>query len=132
MGHYAKVVNGIVTQVIVAEPDYFDSFVDETPGDWIQTSYNTYGGKHYNPETNEEDDGTPLRKNFAGPGYHYDKANDAFYAPQPFPSWSLNPESYLWQAPIAYPTDGQIYEWDEAAHQADNTAGWVVNENVGG
>lgn len=125
MGHFAKVEDGIVTQVIVAEPEFFDSFVDETPGEWIQTSYNTYGGVHLDPETREPDGGIPLRKNFAGPGYHYDRVNDAFYAPQPFPSWVLNPESYLWQAPIAYPTDGKFYLWDEAAYQSDNTTGWV-------
>lgn len=131
MGHYAKVEDGIVTKVIVAEPEFFDSFVDETPGDWIQTSYNTYGGKHYDPETGDEDDGTPLRKNFAGIGYHYDKANDAFYAPQPFPSWTLNEDTFLWQAPVQYPTDGVFYIWDEAAYQADNTTGWVEVTNNG-
>ena len=71
MAHYAKVENGIVTKVIVAEADYFDTFVDDSPGKWIQTSYNTYGGVH-------SDGGTPLRKNFAGVGYTYDSTRDAF------------------------------------------------------
>ena len=102
MSHFAKVIDGIVTQVIVAEQD----FVDTLGGEWVQTSYNTHGGKHLNG-------GTPLRKNFAGIGYHYDKSKDAFYAPQPYASWTLNSTSFLWEAPEAYPSDGKIYKWDE-------------------
>ena len=113
MAHFAKVVNGKVDQVIVAEPDFFDSFVDSSPGEWIQTSYNTRGGVHYNPETNEPDDGTPLRYNYAGVGFSYDATADAFYAPQPFASWTLNTDTYLWEAPVAYPDDGEVYEWNE-------------------
>ena len=106
MGHYAKVNSGIVEQVIVAEADFFDTFVDSSPGQWIQTSYNTHGGVHSNG-------GTPLRKNYAGIGYTYDATRDAFYAPQPYPSWTLNDTSCLWEAPTARPTDGQRYEWNE-------------------
>lgn len=105
MAHFAKVNGGIVEQVIVAEPDFFDTFVDSSPGEWIQTSYNTYGGVH-------KTGGTPLRKNFAGIGYTYDKELDAFIAPQPFASWSLNEETCLWEAPVQQPTDGS-YEWNE-------------------
>jgi len=113
MAHYAKVKDGVVTQVIVAEADFFDTFVDTEPGEWIQTSYNTRGGKHYDPETGQEDDGTPLRKNYAGIGFTYDSTRDAFYAPQPFASWTLNETTCLWEAPVAYPDDGERYEWNE-------------------
>ena len=119
MAHFAKVVDGTVTQVIVAEPEFFDTFVDSSPGQWIQTSYNTRGGVHYDPETNEPDGGTALRYNYAGIGFHYDATADAFYAPQPFASWTLNTETYLWEAPVAYPDDGGMYRWDE------ETTNWV-------
>jgi hypothetical protein len=104
MAHYAKVNNGIVEQVIVAEADFFNTFIDTSPGAWIQTSYNTHGNQH--PE------GRPLRGNYAGIGYTYDATNDVFYAPKPYPSWILNESTWLWEAPIAMPTDG-IYEWNE-------------------
>jgi hypothetical protein len=107
MGHFAKVVDGKVTQVIVAEPEFFDTFVDSSPGTWIQTSYNTYGGQH-------TQGGTPLRKNYAGIGYSYDAQRDAFIPPSPFPSWVINEDTCLWEAPIAMPTDGKLYTWDEA------------------
>jgi hypothetical protein len=122
VAHYAKVKDGVVTQVIVAEAEFFDTFVDNEPGEWIQTSYNTRGGVHYNPETNEPDDGTPLRKNYAGIGFTYDRDRDAFIPPQPFASWTLNDTSCLWEAPVEYPTDGQMYTWDE------DTTNWVVVE----
>ena len=88
MAHHAKVVSGIVTQVIVAEPEFFDTFVDSSPGDWIQTSYNTYGGQH--PE------GRPLRKNYAGIGFTYDKERDAFIPPKPEGDYALDEETCLW------------------------------------
>jgi hypothetical protein len=107
MAHYAKVVDGKVTQVIVAEKEFFDTFVDSSPGEWVQTSYNTHGGVHKNG-------GTPLRKNYAGIGYTYDKAKDAFIAPQPYASWVLDDTTCLWNAPVAMPTDGKPYQWSEA------------------
>ena len=107
MGHYAKVVDGKVTQVIVAEPDFFTTFVDSSPGEWIQTSYNTQGGVH-------QLGGTPLRKNYAGFGYAYDRERDAFISPQPFPSWTLNEDTCLWESPTPYPTDGKFYLWNES------------------
>jgi hypothetical protein len=107
MAHFAKVNNGIVEQVIVAEPEFFQNFVDSSPGEWIQTSYNTYGGQH--PE------GRPLRKNYAGVGFTYDSVRDAFIPPKPYASWVLNEETCLWESPIPYPTDGKSYDWDEAA-----------------
>ena len=106
MSHFAKVVDGIVTQVIVAEPEFFQTFVDSSPGEWIQTSYNTHGGQHRNG-------GTPLRKNYAGIGYSYDRTKDAFIPPKPYPSWVLNDETCLWGAPTPMPTDDKFYEWDE-------------------
>ena len=117
MAHYAKVVNGIVEKVIVAEAEFFDTFVDDTPGKWIQTSYNTRGGIHYQPnsDTPSSDQSKALRKNYAGIGWTYDSEKDAFYAPQPYASWTLNTTSCLWEAPIAKPTDGKPYKWDEAS-----------------
>jgi hypothetical protein len=88
MGHFAKVVDGKVTQVIVAEQEFFDTFVDSSPGQWIQTSYNTHGNQH--PE------GRPLRGNYAGIGYTYDATNDVFVAPKPEGNWTLNAD-YLWE-----------------------------------
>lgn len=106
MAHFAKVLKGKVIDVIVAEIDFFDTYVDNTPGRWIQTSYNTRGGVHTLG-------GTPLRKNYAGVGYTYNEAKDAFIEPQPFPSWILDEETCLWNAPIERPTEGGPYIWDE-------------------
>jgi hypothetical protein len=111
MAHYAKVNNGIVEKVIVAEADFFNTFVDSSPGTWLQTSYNTHGNQH--PE------GRPLRGNFAGIGYTYDATNDVFYAPKPYPSWILNNTTWLWESPTPYPTDDKRYTWNEA------TTSWV-------
>jgi hypothetical protein len=115
MGHFAKVVDGKVTQVIVAEPEFFQTFVDSSPGAWIQTSYNTHGGVHAN-------DGTPLRKNYAGVGYSYDATKDAFIPPQPFASWTLDDATCLWNAPVAMPADGKPYAWNEATQSWDEIA----------
>ena len=117
MSHFAKVLNGIVTQVIVAETEFFQTFVDSSPGEWIQTSYNTYGGQHKNG-------GTPLRKNYAGIGYTYDSTNDAFIPPQPYASWTLNDDTCLWSAPTPMPIDEKSYEWNES------TLAWVEVTNV--
>jgi hypothetical protein len=106
MSHFAKILNEKVIQVIVAEPEFFDTFIDTSPGTWIQTSYNTYGNQHNNG-------GTPLRGNFAGIGFNYDHKNDVFYAPQPYPSWTLNESTWLWEAPVPMPTTGGLYKWDE-------------------
>ena len=109
MSHFAKVENGIVTYVIVAEQDH----IDTVEGQWVQTSYNTRGGKHYAPNSNEEDGGVALRKNYAGPGYTYDETRDAFYTPKPYPSWTLTEDTCEWDAPVTYPDDGKFYEWNE-------------------
>ena len=121
MAHFAKVNNGIVEQVIVAEPEFFDTFVDTTPGEWIQTSYNTRGGVHYQSDSNipSEDQSKMLRYNFAGPGYKYDAIADAFYEPQPYNSWTLNTETYMWEPPVAYPDDGKPYDWNEETQSWD-------------
>ena len=105
MSHFAKVENGIVTQVIVAEEDFIATGALGDPAGWIQTSYRTIGNQH--PE------GTPLRGNYAGIGFTYDAQNDVFYAPQPYPSWTLNQTTWLWEAPTPYPQDDKAYRWDE-------------------
>jgi hypothetical protein len=115
MAHFAKVVNGLVTQVITAEPEFFQTFVDSSPGEWIQTSYNTYGGEH-------KLGGTPLRKNYAGIGYSYNRELDAFIPSKPYESWLLNEETCLWDSPVPYPTDNKRYLWDEA------TISWVETQ----
>jgi hypothetical protein len=106
MSHFAKVRDGVVVQVIVAEPEFFETFVDSSPGTWLQTSYNTYGGQH-------NLGGTQLRKNYAGIGFTYDNVRDAFIPPKPFESWVLNEETCLWESPIAMPDDGKYYNWNE-------------------
>ena len=106
MAHFAKVVDGLVVDVIVAETDFFNNFVDTSPGEWIQTSYNTSGGVHTNG-------GTALRKNFAGVGYTYDKTKDAFIPPKTYASWVLDEDTCTWKPPKTYPDDKKVYKWDE-------------------
>ena len=120
MAHYAKVSAGKVTKVIVADQAFIDSIkIDNEPGEWVQTSYNTYGGVHYdrstNPPTPSEDQSKALRKNYAGVNFHYNKHVDAFYDEQPYPSWTLNTTTYLWEPPVAYPNVGKQYDWDETS-----------------
>ena len=121
MSHFAKVENGIVTQVIVAEQDVIDSGL--FGAGWVQTSYNTHGGVHYNPETGEpsEDQSKALRKNYAGIGFTYDEERDAFIPPKPYDSWVLNEDTCLWDSPVPYPTDGELYIWDESSEN------WIVS-----
>jgi hypothetical protein len=127
MAHFAKVEDGIVTNVIVAEQDFIDTLPENET--WIQTSYNTIRGVHVNTETNEPDGGVALRGNFAGIGMIYDSVKDAFYHPQPYASWTLNETTWVWDPPIADPSSGDdIYEWNEDAYQADNTTGWFLIE----
>lgn len=101
MGHYAKVENGVVTQVIVA--DGVEWCETNLGGEWVQTSYNTHGGVHANGKH-------PIHKNYAGIGYTFDGVG--FAAPQPYPSWTLNQQSYLWEPPVAKPQSG-LWEWNE-------------------
>ena len=114
MSHFAKVLDGKVTQVIVAEPEFFNTFVDSSPGEWIQTSYNTQGNQH-------KLGGTPLRGNYAGIGFTYNKEHDVFYPQSPFSSWVLNQSTWTWEAPTPMPTDGKMYHWVE------ETTSWVEN-----
>lgn len=120
MAHYAYLdESNIVTQVIVGKNEW------EGDTDWeqyygaVRTSYNTHGGQHANG-------GTPFRYNYAGIGYTFSDAPEwaaqggAFIPPQPFPSWTLNPDTALWDAPVPYPTDGGMYSWDE------DTLAWVA------
>lgn len=131
MAHYARVENTIVKEVIVAEQDFIDNMVANAAGEWIQVSYNTRAGVHYDPETGlpSDDQTKALRKNYPSVDWNYSIDADAFYPPQPYSSWTLNETTYLWEAPLTYPTDGLVYEWDEDAYQADNTTGWVEVTN---
>ena len=122
MSHFAKICDGKVIQVIVAEPEFFDTFVDSSPGQWLQTSYNTRGGVHYGAD-GQPDSGVALRGNYAGIGYTYDHVNDVFYAPQPHASWTLSQTTWLWEPPVAYPADGKLYIWDEP------TVSWKLVED---
>ena len=113
MSHFAKVENGVVTQVIVIEQDVLNLGHWGDPASWVQTSYNTIGGVH-------TQGGTPLRKNYAGIGYTYDSVRDAFIPPSPFPSWVLNEDTCLWDAPTPMPVvEGKMFMWDEP------TTAWV-------
>ena len=106
MAHFAKVIDNKVINVIRAEQSFFDTFIDDTPGEWIQTSFNTECGEH-------RLGGTPLRKNFAGVGHIYDRAKDAFYAPQPYPSWTLDESTCSWNPPVAMPSNPSMHIWNE-------------------
>jgi len=112
MSHYAKVLDGRVVKVIVADADFFTTFRDTSPGTWIQTSYNTQANVH-------TQGGTPLRGNYAGIGYTYDAVNDVFYPPKPYNSWNLNQSTWIWEAPTPMPTDGKKYRWNESTQTWD-------------
>ena len=102
MAHFAEIKNGVVERVIVADTKEWCE--NNLGGEWVQTSYNTFGGEH-------KLGGTPLHKNYAGIGFTFDGVG--FAAPQPFPSWTLNQQSYLWEAPTPMPTDNKLYTWNE-------------------
>jgi hypothetical protein len=120
MSHFVEINSeNIVTNVIVAEQEYIDSGAVGDASNWVQTSYNTKGGIHYAPNSNTPDGGVALRKNYAGIGHTYDATRDAFYAPQPYPSWTLDNDKCQWEPPTARPDDDKWYSWDE-----DNTE-WV-------
>jgi hypothetical protein len=123
MGHYAKVINSVVIEVIVADQSFIDTLADKWA--WVQTSYNIYGGVYYDPATNQpaadqsviELEASRKRKNYAGIGYSYDTERDAFIPPTPFSSWKLNEDTCLWEAPIPYPSDNKQYIWNEAEQE---------------
>ena len=137
MGHYAKVVNGTVTEVLVADLEFVQSLPEEEDTQWIKTSYNTHGGVHYDPETQEPsaDQSKALRKNYAGIGFRYDADLDAFIPPMDFLTWNLNEETCLWEAPQPKPDDvfdpdGNMiatYHWEDEEYRAGND-GWVAVE----
>jgi len=116
MAHFAHITNGIVDNVIVAEQSFIDTLPD--PENWVQTSYNTYGGIYYKPNIvprePSEDQSKALRKNYAGIGHTYDPVRDAFIPPKPHASWTLNEFSCTWEPPTPMPTDGNPYYWDES------------------
>ena len=122
MAHFAEIdADNLVVRVLVV-PDVQENRGQEyladdlgLGGTWKKTSYNTQGGVHVNG-------GTPYRKNYAGIGYTYDAARDAFIPPKPFASWTLNEDTCNWDAPVAMPTDGKMYRWDEA------TTNWIEVE----
>lgn len=125
MSHFAQINSeNIVERVLVIEQDVIDTGHFGDPSTWIQTSYNTKGGVHYNPETGEPSDtqSKALRKNYAGIGFTYDVERDAFIPPKPFDSWILNEDTCLWNAPVSYPDDGNAYYWDEP------TLSWILIE----
>jgi len=107
MSHYAKIEDGIVTTVIVAEQDFIDSGVVGDPAQWVQTSYNGN-----------------FRKRYAGIGFLYNAELDAFIPPKPHASWVLDEAEAAWRAPIPMPTDGLLYMWDE------ETLGWKIVPNI--
>lgn len=120
MAHYAKVENGIVTQVIVADPQFIDEQPDRNL--WYQCSYNSRGGVHYDPQTGLPDGKPHLRYNYPGIGYKYHIGLDAFIPPKPYASWILERNSMTWKPPVDMPRDGKNYEWD------DNKRKWKVKE----
>ncbi len=125
MAHYAYLdENSIVTQVIVGKDEGEDEVNWEDYYGAVRTSYNTRGGVHYDSQTNEPsaDQSKAFRKNYAGIGYSYDEVRNAFIPPPPFDSWILNEDTCLWESPIPYPEDGNIYTWDES------TQNWAVVE----
>ena len=111
MAHFAKVENGIVVHIIVADKEFIDNHTDPSET-WIQTSYNTHNNIHYNND-GEPDGGIALRGNYAGVGYTYDSVNDVFYPPKPHLNWLLDENTWTWVSPIPYPDDGKVYHWDE-------------------
>ena len=123
MSHFAKLdENNIVTFVTPGrqEDDGREQELCDRTGDvYRQTSYNTHGGVHYTNGMPSADQTKALRKNYAGIGYTYDELLDAFIPPQPFESWLLDEESCSWEAPVAYPSDGESYQWDE------ETLSWI-------
>ena len=120
MAHFAEIgPDSTVLRVIVADTKEWCE--NNLGGTWVQTSYNTRGGIHYGQD-GQPSGREPLHKNYAGIGYTWD--GTGFAAPQPYPSWSMNQDSYLWEAPVPYPNDDKRYSWDEA------TTSWVELETV--
>ena len=114
MSHFAEIdKDNIVQRVIAAKQDFIDSGAVGDANNWVQTSFNTRGGVHYAPNSNEPDGGIALRKNYAGKGYTYDQTRDAFVPPKPHLSWILDEDTCQWDAPTPMPEDDKMYKWDE-------------------
>ena len=122
MAHYVVLdENNIVINGFVGRNEGEDGVDWEQYYNAKRTSYNTRGGIHYDPETNEPsvDQSKAFRKNYAGLGYTYDESRDAFIPPKPYESWTLNEETCLWESPVPYPTDGEMYTWNEETQTWD-------------
>lgn len=119
MSHYAKVFEDRVVWVIRAEPDFFNTFVDSSPGDWLQVSYNTRGNVHYLPNSSVPSGQPALRGNFPSVGWSYDRENDKFYAPQQYASWILNKETWTWEPPFSPPDNTNNWIWNESTQSWD-------------
>jgi len=137
MSHFAKVgADGVVLDVIVAEQDFIDSLPAEDGISWVQTSFNTHKGKHWDPDSSyqveSDDQSKALRKNYAQIGGTYDSVRDAFIPIKDHDSWSLDEETCDWVPPLPRPQtpndvdDDRVFVWDEQLYQSDNTQGWVV------
>lgn len=116
MAHFARIKNNIVDYVVVGrdEDENNENLLAHDEYIYKRTSYNTRGGVYYNSDNFiSNDQSKAFRKNFAAIGYYYDSIRDAFIPPKPFPSWTLNEDSCLWDSPIPYPNDGKRYTWNE-------------------
>ena len=126
MAHFAELDENdtVLRVIVVSDEDAIDGEVfcnNLLGGSWKQTSYNTHGGVHYDPDTGIPDDGVAFRKNYAGKGYVFDDGRDAFMIAQPYPSWTLDEDTCYWEPPVPkpLPESGGYYKWDEP------TVNWV-------
>jgi hypothetical protein len=117
MAYFAKTLNGKVIDVMVCDPSYFDTFQDTSPGTWIETDKYARGGIQYDTNWQPIPNVIPLRANYAYISGNYDSVNDVFYDPQPFPSWTISAPTWTWTAPVPYPNDGGVYDWNETTKQ---------------
>ena len=108
---FALVENGIVTQTNVSDQDFINTLPNANQ--WYLTDPNTRGGVHYGDD-GQPDGGIAFRANYAFIGGTYDAVNDVFYNPQPFPSWTISAPTWTWTPPVPYPTDGNLYDWNES------------------
>jgi hypothetical protein len=138
MGNFAKVINGLVVDVNVATQEWVDAQPKVWYIDWVETSYNIFGGVYYDADTRQpvanqliiQQAAGRQRKNYAGIGYRYDKERDAFIPPTPYPSWKLNENTCLWDAPIPYPNDNKQYIWNETEQEWTYTGYKIVNGEI--
>ena len=126
MAHFAELDENdtVLRVIVVSDENAIDGEVfcnNLLGGSWKQTSYNTHGGVHYDPDTGIPDDGVAFRKNYAGKGYVFDDGRNAFMTAQPYPSWTLDEDTCYWEPPVPKPLPkfGGYYKWDEP------TVNWV-------